>query len=94
MWRLRSPLQKHSPLIDYHDAYPQLGDALLSQWSLLDTHDSLTDYYKHLRTVEEIEESLRSCGMVELEVSAGGNGVEARTKMPAVNAVQERVVGV
>jgi len=80
--RLRRRLLMHSPLIDYHEAYPQLGAELLSEWSVLDTHDSLTDHYKHLRTTEEIEACLRSCGLVELEVSYGGNGVEARGRMP------------
>jgi SAM-dependent methyltransferase len=84
LWRLRSPLLRHSPLIDYYDAYPQLDRKLLSEWSLLDTHDSLTDHYKHLRTTEEIEDCLRSCGLVELAVTYGGNGVEARGRMPAV----------
>ncbi|HWW77668.1 MAG TPA: hypothetical protein VNZ44_19850, partial [Pyrinomonadaceae bacterium] len=59
---------------------------LLSQWSVLDTHDTLTDYYKHLRTREEIEAVLKSCGLVEVEASYGGNGVEARGRMPAAAA--------
>ncbi|HYN86228.1 MAG TPA: class I SAM-dependent methyltransferase, partial [Pyrinomonadaceae bacterium] len=49
-WRLRRHLRKFSPLVDYYDAYPQLGEKLLAEWALLDTHDTLTDYYKHLRT--------------------------------------------
>lgn len=81
-WRLRAPLLKHSPLIDYHDMYGQLGDRLLAEWSVLDTHDTLTDYYKHLRTTKEIEECLRSCDLIDIEVSSGGNGVEARGRMP------------
>jgi SAM-dependent methyltransferase len=83
LWRLRAPLLRHSPLIDYYDSYPQLGERLLSEWSVLDTHDSLTDYYKHLRTAEEIEAALISCGLTEIEVSYGGNGIEARGNMPA-----------
>lgn len=82
-WRLRAPLLRHSPLMDYRDAYPQLDRQLLSQWSILDTHDTLTDYYKHLRTTEEIAAALRSCGLTEIEVWYGGNGVEARARMPA-----------
>lgn len=83
LWRLREPLLRHSPLLDYRDAYPQLGADLLAEWSILDTHDTLTDYYKHLRTGEEIETVLRSCGLVDLEIVYAGNGVEARAKMPA-----------
>lgn len=80
MWRLRSFLRRASPLIDYYEVYPQLGSERLGEWALLDTHDTLTDYYKHLRTTEEIEACLRSCGLVELEVYYGGNGVEARAR--------------
>jgi SAM-dependent methyltransferase len=82
LWRLRARLVRHSPLIDYFELFPQLGEKLVSEWSILDTHDALTDYYKHLRTREEIEASLSSCGLTELEVSYGGNGVEARARMP------------
>jgi SAM-dependent methyltransferase len=80
--RYRRFLLQHSPLVDYYDAYRELGTRRLSQWSVLDTHDTLTDYYKHLRTTEQIVESLKSCGLVDIEVSYGGNGVEARAKMP------------
>lgn len=83
LWRLRAALLKHSPFLDYLELFPELGDQLMGEWSVLDTHDALTDYYKHLRTREQIEACLRSCGLVELEVSYGGNGVEARAKMPA-----------
>jgi 2-polyprenyl-3-methyl-5-hydroxy-6-metoxy-1,4-benzoquinol methylase len=63
-WRLRRLLQKVSPLLDYYEAYPQLGRKLLAEWALLDTHDTLTDYYKHLRSVDEIEQCLTACGFV------------------------------
>lgn len=83
-WRLRAPLQKLSPLIDYHQAYPQLGPERLAEWAILDTHDTLTDYYKHLRGVEEIERCLASCGLTDMEVYYAGNGVEARARRPAI----------
>jgi len=79
---VRRFLKKYSPVIDYYEAYPQLGKRLLSEWSLLDTHDTLTDYYKHLRSVEEIENCLKACGLVDLVVYYGGNGVEARGRIP------------
>lgn len=94
VWRLRALLQQHSPLVDYHNAYPQLGERLLSEWAVLDTHDSLTDYYKHMRSTEEIEAALRSCGLVEIEVRYGGNGVEARGKMPATVIGHETDAGI
>ncbi len=83
LWRLRDSLLKHSPLIDYLELFPQLGNQLMAEWSVLDTHDALTDYYKHLRTREEIEECLHSHGLIDLTVTYGGNGIEARARMPA-----------
>jgi SAM-dependent methyltransferase len=69
-----------SPVVDYHDAYQQLGPKLLRTWAMLDTHDTLTDVYKHLRSVEEISNILRECGMSEIEAYYSGNGVEARAR--------------
>jgi hypothetical protein len=76
--RIRGYFLRFSPLVDYHDAYPQLVPGLLREWAILDTHDTLTDVYKHLRSKEEIEKHLKQCGMIDIEVNYGGNGVEAR----------------
>ena len=89
-WRVRRFLQKYSPVIDYYEAYPQLGKRLLAEWALLDTHDTLTDHYKHFRSVEEIESCLQACGLVDLVVYYGGNGVEARARMPLLNDNRKR----
>jgi SAM-dependent methyltransferase len=75
-------LMKWSPVVDYHYSYPQLGEQGLYEWAVLDTHDTLTDRYKHLRSAEEIETTLRSYGMIKIETSYAGNGVEARAWKP------------
>lgn len=77
LWRVRRWLAKYSPLVDYYGMFP-IGPKLLAEWAILDTHDTLTDYYKHLRSEEQIEQSLRACGFSRVEVWRGGNGVEAR----------------
>jgi 2-polyprenyl-3-methyl-5-hydroxy-6-metoxy-1,4-benzoquinol methylase len=91
--RLRHTLLKFSPLVDYYDGYPQLGDKLLEETMILDTHDTLTDYYKHFRSVEEIQYCLASLGLTEIEVYQGGNGVEARAKRP-IQDITQTVSGV
>ena len=78
--QIRSIFLKLSPIVDYHDAYPQLGPKLLKIWAALDTHDTLTDYYKHLRSAEEIRAHLQKCGTIEIETVYAGNGVEARAR--------------
>lgn len=80
---LRQSLLELSPIVDYHEAYPTLRDELKS-WALLDTHDTLTDRFKHLRSAEEIGETLAAHGMIDLDIVPGGNGIEARGwKKPA-----------
>jgi SAM-dependent methyltransferase len=83
VWRIRRLLRSVSPLIDYYEVYQKLGKERLAEWSILDTHDTLTDYYKHLRTTQQIEECLRSCGLREITAYYGGNGIEARARRPA-----------
>lgn len=79
---LRAVFIRLSPVVDYHHAYPELGDEMLRSWAVLDTHDALTDYYKHSRTLEEIAAALRALGLSEISASYGGNGVEARARKP------------
>ena len=77
VWRLRRWLAMHSPLVDYYGVF-SITPNLLAEWAILDTHDMLTDHYKHLRSEEQIEQSLRACGFSRVQVWRGGNGVEAR----------------
>jgi SAM-dependent methyltransferase len=76
--RIRSLFLRWSPIVDYHDSYPSLGNRLLYEWAALDTYDTLTDYYKHLRNADEISAWLAKLGLIRIEVTYGGNGVEAR----------------
>jgi SAM-dependent methyltransferase len=73
-----------SPITYYGDrAFPGLDEATQREWSLLDTHDSLTDWFKHTRSVAQIEAFLRETTRTAFEVWEGGNGVEARVRLPA-----------
>jgi len=73
-------LSRVSPVLSYHRLYPTLGDELLREWAMLDTHDSLTDWYKHFRTKRQIQRTLEDLGLKEIWCRYGGNGVEARGK--------------
>jgi SAM-dependent methyltransferase len=78
LWRLKVL----SPVFDYSDAMPFLTTRQLKEWALLDTHDAHTDYFKHLRTPEQITACLRDLGLEDINVWTGGNGVEARARKP------------
>jgi SAM-dependent methyltransferase len=82
--RVRAVWRRVSPVFDYYDSFPELGGKALSEWARLDTHDGLTDYYKHLRTPEQIAAALTSAGLQVIECRPGGNGVEARASRTAV----------
>jgi len=66
-----------SPVVDHQYDLPELGEQL-KIWSMLDTHDTLTDVYKHLRSTNDIFQCLANCGMSDIEAVYAGNGVEAR----------------
>ena len=71
-----------SPVLSYYHVHKDLSDQLQYEWALLDTHDSLTDWYKHFRTVDQIRQTLEQLGGQEIHCQYGGNGVEARCRRP------------
>jgi len=73
-------LSRISPILCYYQTYPELRDELHREWALLDTHDSLTDRYKHFRTRGQIRRLLQYLGVEEICVNYAGIGVEARGK--------------
>lgn len=74
--------QRLSPVVDYQAAYPELSPTQHVSWALLDTHDTLTDRYKHVRSRAQIAEVLAELGAAEAFVTESGNGVEARATKP------------
>lgn len=81
--KIRPVFIRVSPVVDYHDSYPELGPEILRTWAVLDTHDTVTDFYKHLRNAEEIKKHLQNCGMIKIETEYAGNGVEVRASKPS-----------
>lgn len=75
-------LNRISPVVSYCHTYPELSDSLLRELALLDTHDNLTDWYKHFRTRNQIVRALQRLGLQRIWCEYGGNGVEARGHRP------------
>ncbi len=75
-----------SPVLTYFRISPNLSDELQYELALLDTHDSLTDFYKHRRTRRRIRQLLEELGAQQIWCEYGGNGVEARAKRPSDRA--------
>ena len=76
--RARAVFRRVSPVVDHYDRLPELSPDQLAEWAALDTHDALTDRYKHLRTADEVRALMVDAGLVDVEVDYAGNGVEAR----------------
>jgi len=84
--KLAPLVSRVSPVASYYQTFPQLSDAVQYEWSLLDTHDSLTDWYKRLRTRRQIAATLGQLG-AQVELCARqGNGIEARARRPDPSA--------
>ena len=75
-------LARVSPVMSYYAQYPDLDDRIQREWALLDTHDALTDWFKHSRTREQIRTVLQRLGLEDIWCEYGGNGVEARGRRP------------
>ncbi|MBN8543065.1 MAG: methyltransferase domain-containing protein [Alphaproteobacteria bacterium] len=79
---MRSILPRFSPTAFYYHMLNLRNQQEYYDWALLDTHDALTDYYKHLRTGPQIEQTLRGMGAEEVAITLAGNGVEAFCRKP------------
>jgi 2-polyprenyl-3-methyl-5-hydroxy-6-metoxy-1,4-benzoquinol methylase len=79
-------LSRISPVLTYYQTIPELPDALQREWALLDTHDSLTDWYKHRRTRRQIRATLMRLGATDIHCVYGGNGVEVHCRKPGCSA--------
>lgn len=82
-------LSRLSPVLSYYHFYPELSRELQREWAILDTHDALTDTYKHHRRIGDIERILSQLGLADVTVSKAGNGIEAlgwRPMMPRAGA--------
>ena len=79
---VRSVVHRLLPVMSYYSMYPQLSERDQREWALLDTHDSLTDEFKHSRNKQKITEILTSLGARDISCEYGGIGVEARARKP------------
>ena len=75
-------LRRLSPVYFYYPGLALPDEEAFYQWALLDTHDGTTDYYKHHRSVKQIQKILKELGADDIQVTLGGNGVEAFCRKP------------
>jgi len=66
------------PVVFFDKEIPELGQEFRDEWSILDSFDGLTDWYKHRRTKIQIRNALEDSGLMVDMCEYGGNGVIAR----------------
>lgn len=87
-WRFRGNrwarrvLSRTAGIHFYHGQLPLGTRERNYEWSLLDTHDGMTDRFKRYRTVRSIRKTLELLGAQDIHVWKGGNGVEAWCRKP------------
>jgi SAM-dependent methyltransferase len=84
-------LSRLNPVVNYYPHFGLKDRDMYYEWMLLDTHDAMTDVYKHRRTARGIAAFLQSLGAVEISVSNAGNGVEASCRKPHGLVGEEKV---
>ena len=88
VWRFRDSrmlqfvLSRLTPIVCYYPHFGLRDREMYYEWMLLDTHDAMTDVYKHRRTPGELRRLLASLGAEQICVTLGGNGVEATARKP------------
>jgi SAM-dependent methyltransferase len=87
MWKFRNSktiqflISRLSPVVMYYPHFGLRDKDMHYEWMLLDTHDAMTDTYKHRRTIREMRRFLKTL-TPDVTVTAGGNGVEAFCRKP------------
>jgi len=81
-------LSRVSPVLSYYHVAPELSDEVQREFALLDTHDSLTDWYKHRRSAGHIRRLLTRHGAEQICCGYAGIGVEARAGKPVASRAQ------
>lgn len=74
-------LHNVSPITTYYHCY-DLSDDLHCAFSYLDTFDFHSPRYEWLKTPAQIRRGMETVGLSDIAVSRGGNGIEARGRVP------------
>ena len=88
IWRFRDSrilqlaLSRLTPIVCYYPHFGLRDREMYYEWMLLDTHDAMTDVYKHRRSPRELRRLLERLGAVDVRVALDGNGVEAMARKP------------
>lgn len=77
------------PTACYYKKFPGLDPHIVYEMNELDTCDWLTDYYKFFRSPLQIRATLESLGLEVQSCGLGGNGVEARARVPMVASLPD-----
>ncbi len=71
-----------SPITSHYASYPELSEENQIAWARLNTHDNLTDFYKHFTTLRSLKGFLSHLGTINQEYCIMPYTVEVRCQKP------------
>ena len=75
-------INRISPITFFTDEIPELSESQKQEWGMLDTHDSLTDHFKHRRTATQLSSALGDVGLIDVTVVFNGAVLVCRGTQP------------
>jgi len=82
---LQRILRRLSPVLFYWGNLDLGSKEEFYEFALLDTHDSLTDTFKHHRTKSQLSKTLVNLGALNMKVVRAGNGLEVFCQRPVTD---------
>ena len=76
------------PVVFFDKEIPDLPDSFKYDWGLLDTYDSLTDFYKHRRTAKQIRLILEKLGLINIWCENQNGTIIARAQKPFLSSTK------
>ena len=74
------------PIVFFDKEFPDLPGWAKKEWGLLDSYDSLTDRYKHRRSVKQIDSFFRKLLLQDIQVENHSGTIVGRARKPEIRS--------
>jgi len=74
-----------SPITSHYAGYPNMSESDQIEWARLNTHDNLTDFYKHYTTVKSLKRNVAELGAINQYFCIMPYTTEVRCQKPLEN---------
>lgn len=89
---LEKILFRFSPITAHYSGYPEMSDEDQIAWAQLNTHDNLTDYFKHHTTIKKMKSLVANLGAVQQFYTIMPYTIEVRIQKPAATQLDTKEI--